>query len=72
MFSSKYVFETQQTRYIRYFKNFIFIGILFFIFYSFFNGISSKPAALMFSPVNQPDGSKKDTVVNIEATVSLW
>lgn len=35
MFSSKYVFETQQTRYIRYFKNFIFIGILFFIFYSF-------------------------------------
>lgn len=36
--------------------------------FSFFNGICSKPAALMFSPVNQPDGSKKDTVVNIEAT----
>lgn len=35
--------------------------------FSFFNGICSKPAALMFSPVNRPDGTKKDTVVNIEA-----
>lgn len=35
--------------------------------FSFFNGISSTPATLMFSPVNQPDGSKKDTVVNIES-----
>ena len=36
--------------------------------FSYFNGICSKPAALMFSPVNKPDGSKKDTVINIEAT----
>ena len=36
--------------------------------FSYFNGICSKPAALMFSPVNKPDGSKKDTVLNIEAT----
>jgi len=35
--------------------------------FSYFNGVCSKPAALMFSPVNKPDGSKKDTVRNIEA-----
>ena len=35
--------------------------------FSYFNGICSKPAALMFSPVNKADGSKKDTVRNIEA-----
>ena len=36
--------------------------------FSYFNGICSKPAALMFSAVNHPDGSHKDTVVNILAT----
>lgn len=35
--------------------------------FSYFNGVCSKPAALMFSPVNRPDGSKKDTVRNIES-----
>jgi flavin reductase (DIM6/NTAB) family NADH-FMN oxidoreductase RutF len=35
--------------------------------FSYFNGICSQPAALMFSPVNKPDGSKKDTVRNIES-----
>lgn len=35
--------------------------------FSYFNGICSQPAALMFSPVNKPDGSKKDTVLNIES-----
>jgi flavin reductase (DIM6/NTAB) family NADH-FMN oxidoreductase RutF len=35
--------------------------------FSYFNGICSRPAALMFSPVNRPDGSKKDTVRNIES-----
>lgn len=34
--------------------------------FSYFNGVCSKPATLMFSPVNKPDGSKKDTVRNIE------
>ncbi len=34
--------------------------------FSYFNGVCSKPAALMFSPVNRPDGSKKDTVLNLE------
>ena len=34
--------------------------------YSFFNGISASPPSVVFSPVNRPDGSKKDTVVNIE------
>ena len=34
--------------------------------FSYFNGICSDPAAVMFSPVNRPDGSKKDTVRNIE------
>ncbi len=35
--------------------------------FSYFNGICSDPAAIMFSPVNRPDGSKKDTVRNIES-----
>ena len=35
--------------------------------FSYFNGICSRPAALMFSPVNKADGSKKDTVRNIES-----
>ena len=35
--------------------------------FSYFNGVCSKPAALSISPVNKPDGSKKDTVRNIEA-----
>lgn len=35
--------------------------------FSFFNGVCSKPATLMFSPVNRPDGSVKDTVRNIES-----
>lgn len=36
--------------------------------FSYFNGVGTHPAALVFSPVNRPDGSKKDTVLNIEAT----
>ncbi len=35
--------------------------------FSYFSGVCSRPAALSFSPVNRPDGSKKDTVLNIEA-----
>ncbi len=35
--------------------------------FSYFNGVCSQPAALVFSPVNRPDGSKKDTVRNIES-----
>lgn len=35
--------------------------------FSYFNGVCSQPAALMFSPVNRLDGSKKDTVRNIES-----
>ena len=34
--------------------------------YSFFNGVSANPPSLVFSPVNRRDGSKKDTVINIE------
>lgn len=33
--------------------------------FSYFNGICSRPAALMFSPVNKPDGAPKDTIRNI-------
>ncbi len=36
--------------------------------FSYFNGVCSRPAALTISPVNRSDGSKKDTVRNIEAT----
>jgi flavin reductase (DIM6/NTAB) family NADH-FMN oxidoreductase RutF len=34
--------------------------------YSFFNGVSANPPSVVFSPVNRRDGSKKDTVINIE------
>lgn len=34
--------------------------------FSFFQGITSNPPTLMFSPVNTREGAKKDTVRNIE------
>ncbi len=34
--------------------------------YSFFNGVSSKPPAVMFVCSRQDDGSKKHTLINIE------
>jgi flavin reductase (DIM6/NTAB) family NADH-FMN oxidoreductase RutF len=34
--------------------------------FSFFQGVTSNPPTLMFVPVNTRDGSKKDTVRNIE------
>jgi flavin reductase (DIM6/NTAB) family NADH-FMN oxidoreductase RutF len=34
--------------------------------YSFFNGVTSKPPTLMFSVARKPDGTKKDTLINIE------
>ena len=36
--------------------------------FSFFNGVGANPPSIVFSPVNKRDGSRKDTVVNIEAT----
>jgi len=35
--------------------------------FSFFSGVTASPPSVMFSPVNRPDGSSKDTVVNIRA-----
>jgi flavin reductase (DIM6/NTAB) family NADH-FMN oxidoreductase RutF len=35
--------------------------------FSFFQGVTSNPPTLMFVPVNTRDGTKKDTVRNIEA-----
>lgn len=35
--------------------------------FSFFNGVTSNPPTLLFIPVNNRDGNKKDTVRNIEA-----
>lgn len=35
--------------------------------FSFFNGIGANPPAVMFSPVNRRDGTRKDTVRNVEA-----
>ena len=35
--------------------------------FSFFQGITANPPTLMFCPVNTRDGTKKDTVRNIEA-----
>jgi flavin reductase (DIM6/NTAB) family NADH-FMN oxidoreductase RutF len=34
--------------------------------FSFFQGVTSNPPTLMFVPVNKRDGSKKDTVLNLE------
>jgi flavin reductase (DIM6/NTAB) family NADH-FMN oxidoreductase RutF len=43
--------------------------------FSFFNGVCASPPTLMFSVANRPDGSRKDTVRNLETvpefTVSL-
>ena len=36
--------------------------------FSFFNGVTGNPPTLMFSAVNLRDGTKKDTVRNIEET----
>lgn len=36
--------------------------------FSFFNGVSSNPMALLFCPANKPDGSMKDTLRNILAS----
>lgn len=36
--------------------------------FSFFNGVSSRPPAVMFSVARNSDGSKKDTLKNIELT----
>lgn len=36
--------------------------------FSFFNGVSSNPPALMISIARQKNGSKKDTLLNIEST----
>ena len=35
--------------------------------FSFFNGVGAKPPTVVFSPVNNRDGSKKDTLINVEA-----
>jgi flavin reductase (DIM6/NTAB) family NADH-FMN oxidoreductase RutF len=36
--------------------------------FSFFTGIAANPMSLCFAPVNDRDGKKKDTLVNVEAT----
>ena len=36
--------------------------------FSFFNGIGANPPALLFCPVNDRHGRKKDTLRNVEAT----
>lgn len=36
--------------------------------YSFFNAVGANPPAVMFSPTNRRDGSRKDSLVNAEAT----
>jgi flavin reductase (DIM6/NTAB) family NADH-FMN oxidoreductase RutF len=39
--------------------------------FSFFSGVTWRPATLCLSIVNRPDGSRKDTVRNIEETKSF-
>jgi flavin reductase (DIM6/NTAB) family NADH-FMN oxidoreductase RutF len=35
--------------------------------FSFFNGVGAHPPTVVFSVVNRRDGSKKDTLINVEA-----
>src|SRR3990172_7435010 len=35
--------------------------------FSFFNAVGSNPPALIFSPSTRPDGTPKDTIVNLRA-----
>lgn len=35
--------------------------------FSFFNGVSSNPPTLLFCPANKPDGSEKDTLMNVSS-----
>jgi flavin reductase (DIM6/NTAB) family NADH-FMN oxidoreductase RutF len=36
--------------------------------FSFFNAFGANPPVVVFSPTNRRDGSKKDTLLNVEAT----
>ena len=36
--------------------------------FSFFNGVGVRPPTICFSPLNRRDGSKKDTILNLEST----
>jgi flavin reductase (DIM6/NTAB) family NADH-FMN oxidoreductase RutF len=36
--------------------------------FSFFNGVGANPPSVVFCPVNRPDGSLKDSLLNIKAT----
>src|ERR1043165_2566628 len=36
--------------------------------YSFLNGVGANPPSIVFCPVTRRDGSKKDPLVNVEAT----
>jgi flavin reductase (DIM6/NTAB) family NADH-FMN oxidoreductase RutF len=46
-------------------------GILNLAPFSFFNGVGANPPAVVFSPVNRRDGTRKDTVINIEANAQF-
>lgn len=39
--------------------------------FSFFNGVAASPPTIVFSPVNRRDGTRKDTVINLESTPEL-
>ena len=36
--------------------------------FSFFNGVGANPPTIMFCPANRRDGTRKDTLKNIERT----
>src|SRR5947207_13471706 len=36
--------------------------------FSFFNAFGANPPVVVFSPTNRRDGSKKDTLLNVEST----
>lgn len=36
--------------------------------FSFFNAVGANPPAVIFSPLTRRDGSRKDSVINVEAT----
>ena len=40
--------------------------------FSFFNAFGSNPPVVVFSPTLRRDGTKKDTLLNVEATLWQW
>jgi len=64
----KLLLRTVQPRPIAWVSTVSADGVLNLAPFSFFTAVTSKPPTICFSPARLPDGSKKNTLANIEAT----